>query len=69
MARFQSVVSHRIARIQGQIRESALFAPVSVNGQKAKAQLDTDLNMSVMSQSEAQTEAREVGFPKIVTLH
>jgi hypothetical protein len=50
----QSVVSHTPSRIQGQIRESELFAPISINGQRVKAQLDTDANMSLMSQSEAQ---------------
>jgi hypothetical protein len=57
----QSLVSHGISRVQGQIRESALFAPVSINGQKAKAQLDTDANMSLMSQSEAQRLGLKIG--------
>lgn len=49
----QSFVSHGISRIQGEIRWSLLFAPVSVNGYKAKAMLDTGSNVSVVSQSEA----------------
>lgn len=57
----QSLVSPGISRVQGQIRESALFAPVSINGKKAKAQLDTDANMSLMSQSEAQRLGLKIG--------
>jgi hypothetical protein len=57
----QSVVSHGISRIQGQIRESELFAPILINGQRAKAQLDTDANMSLMSQSEAQRLGLKIG--------
>jgi hypothetical protein len=49
----QSLVSHGISRIQGEIRWSLLFAPVSVNGHTAKALLDTGSNWSVVSQSEA----------------
>jgi len=50
----QSLISRGISRVQGQVRENALYAPLSINGQKGKAQLDTDANMSVLSQSEAQ---------------
>jgi hypothetical protein len=57
----QSVVSRGTSPIQGQIRDSALFTPILVNGQRAKAQLDTDLNMSVVSQSEAQRLGLKIG--------
>jgi predicted aspartyl protease len=63
----QSLISQKGARVQGEIRDSALFAPVLVNGQKEKAQLDTDMGMSIVSDSEARRLKLKVASGMIKT--
>jgi hypothetical protein len=49
----QIVVARKPSRIRGEIRNTALYAPVTVNRHNGNALIDSDMNMSMVCESEA----------------